>query len=50
MHGIDTDKSNTVTYKELFEALPWLIYPLAVLAMAYVIVAIVLIRKALKNE
>ena len=36
--------------EELFEALPWLIYPLAVLAMAYVIVAIVLIRKALKNE
>ena len=36
--------------EELFEALPWLIYPLVVLAMAYVIVAIVLIRKALKNE
>lgn len=35
---------------ELFEAAPWLIYPLIILSLVYVIVAVFVIRKALTNS
>lgn len=36
--------------EELFESMPWLVYPLVIIALAYVIVAVVLVRRALAQN
>ena len=36
--------------EELFESMPWLIYPLVLVAVVYVFVAVFLVRKALAKE